>query len=193
MKQKNSMLGKVSSLILWRGLFLVIFGIIALLWSGLTLSALILTFGLFAVADGIVLIFIYATHSKALGRGSLWFGLISLLIGVFILYFPSLTAIFLGMLVAVRALIGGLLDIRMAMHLRKQMAREVLLVLNGLLSIVFALILILILFVFPVLGLLVLIEVIGIYAIFVGCMFVALSSRMKNMNRKQLANATEVF
>ena len=193
METKNNILGTASHFVLWRGLFLVLFGLSAIYWAGPTLSALILVFGLFALADGFVLIFMYTKFHLIWGNATLWFGILSIFVGVCTLYFPGLTAILFAIFIALRAFVGGILELRMATHLRKHVTGEVLLILNGIISIIFSIALISILIIHPVFGLLVLIEAIGIYALCLGIIFIMLASRIKNLSTKEPVNTTEVF
>ncbi|MFZ1020132.1 MAG: DUF308 domain-containing protein [Minisyncoccia bacterium] len=179
METKNNLLSKASSFTLWRGLFLILFGLVAFFWAGLALWTLVITFGFFALIDGIILIIMYAKHRLVWGSASLTLGIISILIGLYTLLFPGLTAIVLALFFAMYALAGGILEIKMATHLRKHVNNEILLILNGILSILFALILLVILFFQPIFGLLILVEVMGLYAICLGIVFIILSSRLK--------------
>ena len=179
METKNDFLNKAGNFTLWRGWFLILFGLVAFFWTGLTLWTLVLTFGLFALIDGIILVIMYAKHRSIWGSASLTLGIISILIGLYTLLFPSLTAIVLALFFAMRALAGGILEIKMATHLRKHINNEILLIINGILSILFALVLLLILFIQPIFGLLILVEIIGLYAICLGIIFIILASRLK--------------
>ena len=158
---------------------MVLFGIVAFFWTGLTLWTLILTFAYFALIDGIMLITMYAKHRFVWGSASLWFGIMSILIGLYTLLFPSSTAIVLALFFVVRAFAGGILEIKMGSHLRKHVGNEVLLIINGIFSILFALILLVILFTHPIFGLLILVEVIGLYAPCLGVLFIILALRLK--------------
>ena len=178
-KTRNNFLNKAGNFTLWRGILLILFGIVAFFWSGLTLEALILTVGCFLLIDGIILIIMYAKHRSVWGSASLTLGIVSILIGLYTISFPSLTAIVLALFVVVRALAGGILEIKMATHLRKHINDEILLILNGTISIIFALVLLVILVTHPTFALLILVEVMGLYAICLGIIFIILASRLK--------------
>ena len=194
METKNKHLGKANHFILWRGLFLILFGISAIFWTGATLSALILVFGFFALADGFVLIAMYAKFHHVWGSATLWFGIMSIVVGLCTLLFPSITAIMLAIFIAMRAFIGGILELRMAAHLRKHVAGEILLIINAVLAIFFSIVLIFILFIYPIFGLLILTEVIGLYAVCLGIIFMTLSFSLKSFSKKQqLTSTTEIF
>jgi len=49
----QQLLSNYRTMFLFRGIAAVLFGIIALVWPGITLSALVLVFGVFAVISGI--------------------------------------------------------------------------------------------------------------------------------------------
>ena len=179
METKNVFLNKTGNFTLWRGILLIIFGIVAFFWAGLALQTLIFTFGIFALIDGIILIIMYAKHRSIWGSASLTLGIIGILIGLYTILFPGLTAIVLALFFTIYALAGGILEIKMATHLRKHVSNEILLILNGILSIIFALILIVILFTDPVFAILLLVEVMGLYAVCLGIIFIILALRLK--------------
>ena len=193
METKNNHIGKTSHFILWRGIFLVLFGASAILWTGSTLSALILVFGVFALVDGFVLIVMHNRFGHILGPATLWFGIVSLLIGLCTLLYPSTTALVFAIFIALRAFIGGVLEFKMATHLRKHITGEVLLMLSGILSIIFSIALTIILITYPVLGLLLLTEIIGLYALCLGIIFFILFLNIKKFTGIETAGVTEVF
>src|SRR3569623_606274 len=64
-------------------------------------------------------------------------GLVGLGVGIVALVHPALTALILVLLMGSYALTTGVLDIAIAIRLRKRIRREWLLILNGLVSILF--------------------------------------------------------
>ena len=79
-------------------------GLVAFFWAGLALWTLVITFGFFALIDGIILIIMYAKLLFDVGLASLTLGIISILIGLYTLLFPGLTAIVLALFFAMYAL-----------------------------------------------------------------------------------------
>jgi uncharacterized membrane protein HdeD (DUF308 family) len=165
-------------LVLLRGIAGVVFGILAFFWPGLTLLTLTLLWGAYVLADGI-----FALWAAVSGQGGemarRWWlavvGVVSILAGVGAFLWPGMTTLVLLLLIAVWAIILGVLQIWGAIQLRKEIEGEWLLILGGLLSIVLGAILI----IQPGAGALALVWMIGWFAILVGCIHIALAFRLK--------------
>src|SRR5512135_3769825 len=146
-----------------RGLFAVLFGIMALAWPGITLGALVLLYGAYALADGV-----FAIAAVMAGRtgGRPWWsllveGLVGIAVGIMTFAWPGITALVLLYLIAAWAFVTGIFEIVAAIRLREEIRGEWLLALSGILSILFGLALV----VYPGAGALAVIWVIGAYAI----------------------------
>lgn len=169
-------------MLLVRGLVAVLFGVMALVWPGLTVSTLILLFAAFALVDGVSAAVGAVMHRKE--DQSWWLvlllGIVSALVGIAALVWPQLTALFLLYIIAARALVTGILDIITAIRLRKEIEGEFLLILGGLASVLFGLIA----FVRPGAGALAVISLIAIYALFVGAILILLAFRVRGWGKK---------
>jgi uncharacterized membrane protein HdeD (DUF308 family) len=165
-------------LVLLRGLASIVFGILAFVWPGLTLVALIFLWGAYALVDGAIALWA-AISGKAGAIAPRWWlavvGIVGLLAGVVAFGSPGLTALVLLMFIAGWAVVIGVLEIWGAIQLRKEIDGEWWLVLSGMLSIAFGVFL----FARPGQGALALIWVIGVFAILHGCTLIALSLRLK--------------
>jgi uncharacterized membrane protein HdeD (DUF308 family) len=163
---------------LLRGLFGILFGVLAFILPGITLATLVLVWGIYAFADGVVALY-SAVTGKTHGSDR-WLiglqGLFGVLAGVITIFLPAVTAI--GLLIAIAAwlLIIGVLQIFAAIKLRKEIEGEFWLALSGALSVLFAIYLML----RPGQGALALIFIIGTYAIIFGVMLVAFAFRIRN-------------
>ena len=115
-------------LVVLRGVLAVLFGLTAFLWPGLTMLVLIILFGVYALADGVV------------------------------------------------AVITGVFEIVGAIRLRREIDNEWLLMLGGLLSIAFGVLLVL----YPAAAGLALIWMIGSFEIVFGILLIALGFRLKS-------------
>jgi uncharacterized membrane protein HdeD (DUF308 family) len=169
-----------------RGIAAILFGIAAFGWPHLTLAVLIVLFGAYALVDGIFL-----TLSAITGWSRIedpWLilleGLIGIGIGVVTFHSPAITALGLLIYIAAWSLATGVLEIVAAMRLRKELAGEFWLLLSGILSIAFAIVLMW----FPAAGALGLVWVIGAYAIGFGIMLIALGLKLNGF-RRHLAGA----
>ena len=156
-----------------RGLFAVLFGIMAFAWPGITLGALVLLYGAYAFADGVL-----AIAAALVGRtvGVPWWallieGLAGIGVGIITLLWPGITALVLLYLIAFWAVVTGVFEIVAAIRLRKEIRGEWLLALSGVLSVLFGVALI----VSPGTGALAVVWLIGTYAIVFGALMIALA------------------
>ena len=74
-----------------RGLFALLFGIFAFIWPGITLAALVLVWGAYAIADGVMaLIAAYTMHEEGKPMGSLIIvGILGIAAGVVTFLWPG--------------------------------------------------------------------------------------------------------
>jgi len=160
-----------------RGLLAIAFGLLLLVWPAVSLTALVLLFGLFAILDGgIALMAGLQTPARVQGRWMLLLGgVLGLAVGCLALGWPRLTALALLYLIAFRAIIIGLAEVFTAAGLLRELADAWLLALVGLLSIAFGTVLVLA----PATGLLALIWVIGAYALVIGVALMATAALVR--------------
>lgn len=168
-----------------RGLAAVIFGILALIWPGVTFFVLVILFGAYALVDGI-----FAVIAAIRGRTELrdwgWLlveGIIGILIGVITFFSVSTTALVLLYLIAFWAILTGIAEIVQAVRLRRLISNEWLLILGGAVSVIFGLLLI----IFPGSGALAVTWLIGIYAIIFGILLLGLAWRLRGMQQNPSA------
>jgi uncharacterized membrane protein HdeD (DUF308 family) len=162
-----------------RGIFGIIFGILAFVWPGLTLATLVILFGAYALVDGIFAI--VGAISGWGKRDDHWLllleGLLGVGMGILTFRAPGITAIVLLMYIAAWALATGVLEIIGAIRLRKEVKGEFWLILSGVASIVFALVLM----IFPVAGALSLLWLISVYAVVFGVMLIAGGLKLRGL------------
>src|SRR6202048_5095598 len=153
-------------LVALRGLVAILFGVLALVWPGVTLITLIWLFGAFALVNGLLSLILAAKAPKGYPRvGSLILGgLLGILAGLLTFVMPGITALGLLILIALWAIVTGMMELVAAIRLRKIITNEWLLVLTGVLSIAFGVLLILM----PAAGALSLTWGVGIWALFFG-------------------------
>jgi uncharacterized membrane protein HdeD (DUF308 family) len=163
-------------LLLLRGIASVVFGILAFIWPGITLFALVLLYGAYALVDGILAI---AAAIKGRGRAPTgWLvlvGVLGIAAGIVTFVWPAITTFALLVLIGIWSILHGILEVVGAIHLRREIRGEGLLILGGILSIAFGAIVLL----QPGAGALAVVWLIGAYAVVFGLLFVALSLRLR--------------
>jgi uncharacterized membrane protein HdeD (DUF308 family) len=163
-------------LILLRGICAVIFGVLTFAWPGVTLAVLVLFYGAFALVDGILALVAAVTGGTPAPRWWLAIvGLAGLAAGIVTLIMPGITALVLLYFIAFWAIAIGVMQVVGAIRLRKEIDNEWMLIVSGIISILFGIVLL----VTPGAGALALLFVIGAYAIIHGITLIALSFRLK--------------
>jgi len=169
-------------LLLLRGLAAIAFGVIAFFWPGITLMALTYVWGAYAIVDGVIAIWAAFNLSGADAGPRWWLGLsgvVGILAGIATFAYPRMTALVLLMFIAVWAIIIGALQLYASVQLRNVIDNAWWLILSGLISIAFGVVLI----GWPNTGALATIWTIAWYAVFFGCMFIGLSFEIKKFKR----------
>ena len=165
-------------LLLLRGIAAIAFGILAFGWPGLTLLALTLMWGIYAIADGVLALWA-AIASKGGEIAPRWWlaivGIAGVIAGLLTFVWPGMTALILLIFIASWAIVIGVLQIWGAIRLRKEIEGEWLLGLSGVLWVAFGVIM----FAQPGAGALALIWWIGSFAILAGCVYIALAFQLK--------------
>jgi uncharacterized membrane protein HdeD (DUF308 family) len=163
-------------LTLLRGICAIVFGILAFVWPGVTLFTLVILYGAFALADGVLAIAAAIMGGAPAPR---WWlavvGLAGIGAGVLTFAWPGVTALVLLVFIAVWAIAIGVMQIYGAIKLRREIDNEWLLIAGGILSVLFGLVML----GWPGAGALALIFVIGAYAIAEGILLVGLALRLR--------------
>ena len=153
------------NMFLFRGLAAIAFGIIALVWPSPTLLVLVYLFGIFAIIGGIAAVAAGLQNREVHGWGMFLFeGILWILVGLVALIWPGATALALLFLIAAWAIITGILEIIAPLAYPMSFGRGLLMVLAGLVSIVFGILIA----AQPASGLLAVVWLIGLYAIVFG-------------------------
>jgi uncharacterized membrane protein HdeD (DUF308 family) len=160
-----------------RGQLAVLFGLAAFVWPATTLTALVLLFGAYAMVDGLFAVVTAVTERTAYKQWWLWLlqGLAGIAVGVLTFVWPGITALACLYLVAARAIVIGLLEILLALRLRKEMEREWLLVLGGMASLLYGLALA----IWPGAGALALLWLIAAFAVAFGVLLTIFAFRLR--------------
>lgn len=167
--------------LLLRGIAAVLFGVLAFVWPGITLTVLVLLWGAYAFVDGA---FAIAAGIRSHGENRRWWvllleGILGVAAGIVAFAVPGITALVLLMLIAAWAIVTGVFEIVAAIQMRKYIKGEWLLILAGIASILFGVLL----FINPSAGALAVIWLIAAYALVFGAILIALSLRLHGMVR----------
>lgn len=176
-------------LFLVRGILAILFGIATLVMPGITLVVLVALFGAYALLDGTVLSFLAIKNRKI---DSEWWlmlltGLVSIAAGVLTFVWPGITAASLFYVIVAWAIVTGISEVIYAIHFRKEIEGEWLLVLDGIVSVAFGILLI----AQPVAGALAVLWMIGAYAIAYGVILVVVAFRLRNLQAKDTAQQSK--
>ncbi len=162
-----------------RGLFIMVFGIVAIAWPGISLLTLVLVFGVFIFVEGIFQM-VGALKMKAEDpKWSLVFisGLFSLLIGIIAISWPDITAVALLWLIGAWAIVIGVTQMVYAAKAHDgDGARRGLMFVGGLIAVIFGLMA----FLWPEATALTLLIIIGFFAIFFGIQLMVMGLMSRN-------------
>lgn len=163
-----------------RGAIAILFGVAAFVRPDITLEALILLFGAYALVDGAFsLVGVFGGTRSGTPRWLLLVeGVVSVLAGLVAFVFPGLTAVALLYLIAAWAIITGLSEIATAIRLRQEIRGEWALIAGGAASVLLGLVLA----VLPAVGILSLIWLIGAYAVAFGVLLLITAFRVRGQS-----------
>ena len=168
-----------------RGLAAVLFGVLAFVWPRTTLAVLVLLFGAYALVDGILAVVVAVRggtdHRLFMGLE----GVVGVLAGLATFVFPGLTALVRLYIIAFWAVLTGVLEVIAAVRLRQAITNEWGLIIGGVLSVLFGIVLI----AAPGAGALAVVFVIGAYAVLFGVTLLMLSWRLRSHAQQLPADA----
>ncbi|MEN8143459.1 MAG: DUF308 domain-containing protein [Gemmatimonadota bacterium] len=159
-------LSRCWSMLMMRGLFAILFGLITVGYPIAVLETLITLFGAFALVDGIMAILVSRRAKKAHAAWAAMLprGVAGVVLGLAVMFWPGLTSLSLMYWIATWAVAAGALEIKAARELRAVLKGEWLLLLAGAMSVLFGLAL----FFKPAAGAMAVISTLGLLMVFVG-------------------------
>jgi uncharacterized membrane protein HdeD (DUF308 family) len=161
-----------------RGAVGVLFGVCAFVWPSITLTALTLMFGAYALTDGALAIAAGLRHPR---RETAWMfvfeGLVGVGVGLAAFVWTGRTTLVLVNLIALWAIVTGAIEVVVAVRYSRELPGEVLLAVAGIASIVLGLIL----WIWPRAGTLLLVAVLGSYALFFGTTMLLYAFRIRRL------------
>ena len=147
------------------GALAVLFGIVIIVWPGISLFSLVIVFGAFALARGIVGLVGAIRSPIKQGRGWLVFSsLLSIAVGVVVFFFTDMSALALLYVIGAYAIAIGIITIGGAFWLPLPGGDRLLLTVTGFVSILFGIVM----FAKPGDGALVLLALIAAYSLVLG-------------------------
>jgi uncharacterized membrane protein HdeD (DUF308 family) len=163
---------------LLRGVVAIVFGVVAFAYPFAAVGAFVFVFAAYALFDGVLAI-VQALRYAHPDSGRWWSlllqGLAGIAIGVLAFLLPGLAAATFGLLIAIWAIVTGVLEIVAGLRLRRDAAGEIFLIVAGVLSLVAGILLL----GFPLGATVVFVYVVAAYAIMAGIALVALSLRLR--------------
>jgi uncharacterized membrane protein HdeD (DUF308 family) len=159
--------------------FTILFGVIAIFWPGITLIAMVILFGAYAIVDGVTAIVMGSRRHT--GRGILIFmGVLGVVAGLIALFWPGISALALLYVIAFWAIVTGIGSIVSGVGLGRDVGGRWLFILSGLAGIVLGVLLL----VNPGEGAIALVVTIGFFAIIWGVITVVTSVRLHRLAKE---------
>lgn len=149
-----------------RGIVSVLFGLFVLFWTKDILQVLVLLFALFVTASGIVNIF--ASFAARDAHEHWWVylvkGIFEVILGIIIFIYPLISIIAIVYLIALWALILGIIELWISSNILREVAQRWILTTTGIFSIIIAILLV----VFPISSVVTVAWLIGLFALISG-------------------------
>jgi uncharacterized membrane protein HdeD (DUF308 family) len=165
-----------------RGILAIAFGILTVAEPPAAVMAMVIIFGIYAIADGLTALSVLlspVTPERGgwlLGLG----GLVSVAAGILALAWPGITAIALFLVIAWWAIVLGVMEIIAAIAYSKEIENEWAVILSGLLWIGFGVIML----VWPGAGVLAMLAIIATFAIIRGVTLIVAGARLRRLRNR---------
>lgn len=164
------------SSLVFRGIASILFGIVAFAWPGVTLAALTLLFGVYALVDGVTALYVAIKHTEHKHRWLLVLdGLFGIGAAAVTLFWPGITLLALVFVVGIRFIVSGALQIAAAVEFRHELRTPVLYGIAGAASIMLGVLS----FAVPGITALVLVTMLAAYSIVFGVMMLVAAARVR--------------
>jgi uncharacterized membrane protein HdeD (DUF308 family) len=175
-------LARTWSMWIVRGIASVLFGVLTLLQPGASIAAIVFVYGLYAIADGALLLG-FAFRYQGRKAPYVVRALLSLAAGLVAFLLPGPTALAFYVLIGAWAVTAGAAELAIAVAIHKDGFRVTSLVLAGILSLGCGVALLAL----PVAGIVALISLIAAYAIINGAALVVAGVRIHSLTRAVVA------
>lgn len=164
-----------------RGVIAIVFGLLAFAAPAFGIAMLVALFAVWALIDGVGSLL---TGIRTRGRDRSWWiemleGVVGVAVGLVALLLPGFAAEVLVRLIAIWSIVTGVIEIALAIRLRRVLEGEIWLALAGVASVLFGGLILL----FPAAGALSLVWLIGSFAIAFGAFLIMLGWRLRTVDR----------
>lgn len=163
-------------LVVARGVLAVLFGLIAIGWPSITVLALAFLWGAYAIVDGVAGL---ATGLGGRGGGDrvylVLLGVLGIAAGAVTFLWPAITVVVLLLVIALWAIVAGVVQIAAAVRLRRVLRNEWFLAVSGVVTLVLGILLVL----QPAEGAVALVVAIATFSIAWGIVLVVLGLRLR--------------
>jgi uncharacterized membrane protein HdeD (DUF308 family) len=164
-----------------RGLAAIALGIMSLFWPKATFLSIVLLFGIYALVDGVLALGL-SVKGAVHPRGAMIFrGLVGVAAGLITLLYPGLSGLAMIYVIAAWAVISGGIEMVMAISMRRRIQHEWLLGTEGVLSIIFGILLAM----SPLAGAIVLGLWIGAFALVLGGILLSTAFRLRSREHER--------
>ena len=166
--------------VLVRGIASLVFGILAFAYPGITLAVLVTIFGVYALLDGAATLWgAFRRDGRNSAFAAAFQGVVSILVGVFCLAFPSVAVLYVVILIGLWNIAVGVLQVAGALVMRGAIGSTLPLVAGGVLAIILGSV---ILF-YPATGAVSVVWIIGATAVIVGLVLIHFALKLRQVAR----------
>jgi uncharacterized membrane protein HdeD (DUF308 family) len=184
-KQLDTQLTKFRWALGLNGLLAVAVGVVIIAWPDISLFALTILVGAYSLATGVVAFTAAFSMPKGYRSWLVISGLLGIVVGVLVLVWPDISALALLYVIGAYAIALGIIAVNGAFRLPLDGSDTVLMVLSGLVSILFGIVI----FANPSDGALVLLTLIAAFALVTGVTEIVLAIGGKRMVEKRVKRA----
>jgi uncharacterized membrane protein HdeD (DUF308 family) len=166
-----------------RGFLALIFGILVLARPDVALFIFAYIFGAYAFVDGIFTLVAAVNYKAGAGQRAWLFvrgilgGILGIIVGLITFFWPAITELALVMLIAAWALVTGIMELIFAFRANQNTAIRWMFAVSGILSLILGILLL----ARPIFAALVIVWVIGAYAMLAGILLIILGFRLRSV------------
>jgi uncharacterized membrane protein HdeD (DUF308 family) len=166
-------------LLVLRGVFALLFGVLTIIHPGAALATLVVVFGAYALANGVAALVMAFRRDNRHRGWSVFEGIVGVAAGALILLKPGISSLALYAFIAAWAVTTGIAEIALAIYLRREIEGEGWLIAQGILSTGFGVLMVAL----PAVGIVALVALIASYAFIAAAFWVALGFEMSRLGR----------